>query len=229
MTEARRERTSSTAESLHLPPRNLWLFDPRHETLKPTPHQHGIVDKFALVSLVKSTVEPSYDWASSFSDDHHLQWPDRWYSPVNEDDFNGQLFRNLSERKILVPRIFHNWTHLVTEPAPMPTEEVMREYLESRLIVKSLHDLVGYAKYLSRKSSDKEAMLQFHLEQRFDKFATLFEQARHTPQEFQVIDFNQYRLESLDDMVTISKRLGRHAVKTAPIPVISPRNLTAAA
>lgn len=67
----------SHAPTIHLPPRELWLFDPSTETeLLPTPlDERGLVDMVGLIAVMKTTIAPGYEWTSPFTDEHHLQWP----------------------------------------------------------------------------------------------------------------------------------------------------------
>lgn len=75
-----------------LPPRDVWLHDPKKDGLLETPlNNRGLVDLDALVAGVKSTVDPSYDWTSTFNDVHHLQWYEARYPNVADE--NGVNFR----------------------------------------------------------------------------------------------------------------------------------------
>lgn len=59
MLRTQRERQ----DTLYLPPRDLWLFDPETDGKIPTPlNEYGLVDADELIDTVKSTVDPSYKW-----------------------------------------------------------------------------------------------------------------------------------------------------------------------
>lgn len=195
-----------------LPPRELWLFDPTKESeLLPTPiDTRGLVDMVGLIALMKTTVAPGYDWRSPFVDEHHLQWPDRWYNRGNEN--SPHAFRNLAISKVRVPRIFHNWVHRITEPPSMPAEEVMQYRIDAQRVAISLFQQVKNSKTAARKKHLDDVGFEKLLIQRFDTFAQTFEQAKQTPREFQLIDYENQALRSVEDMVRIGTKLGRFSV-----------------
>ena len=198
----------------HLPPRELWLFDPTQEKeLLPTPiDERGLVDTMGLIALMKSTVAPGYEWDSPFTDVHHLQWPNRWYKEMESQETSPDVFRNLAISKVRVPRVFHNWVHKTTEPPEMPSEEVMEYRIEAQRVALSLFREVKIPKSIARRRGFDDEGLERLLVQRFDAFSNVFEQAKQSPREFQLLDYNQYELRGVDDMVLIGTKLGRFAV-----------------
>src|SRR5215216_6283145 len=113
--------------SLYLPPPDVWLHNPYKSDLIPTPvDERGLVDLRELIKVMKATVAPEYDWRSPFTDDHHLQWPNRWYESIPDSEYNPQRFRGLMISRADTPRVFHVWTHLITEPPPVPDDDIMR-------------------------------------------------------------------------------------------------------
>jgi hypothetical protein len=161
---------------------------------------------------MKTTVEPDYDWHSTFVDIHHLQWPDRWYKRTSDSEWSPHIFRNLAISKLQVPRVFHNWVHRTTEPPEMPSEEVMRYRIEAQRIALSLFREVKHAKTANRRLGMDEEALSLRLTERFDAFASIFEQAKQMPSEFQLLPFENFQLRTTEDMNRIGTKLGRFAV-----------------
>lgn len=202
-----------TPPSTFLPPRELWLHDPVSEGLLPTPtDERGLVDTDALIALMKTTVAPGYDWRSPFTDVHHLQWPDRWYPRDEQSLETPHVFRNLSISKVVVPRIFHNWVHRITEPPVMPDDEVMSYRIDAQRVAVSLFQEVKNSKTAARRTGLDDAGLERLLMRRFDSFSEKFEQAKQIPREFQLLNYERYPLETVEDMLAIGTRLGRFAV-----------------
>lgn len=205
----------SRMPSIHLPPRDLWLFDPTstNELLQTPLDERGLVDPSALIALMKSTVDPEYKWQSSFTDIHHLQWPDAWYertdSPVPD---SPHVFRNLAISKLRVPRVFHNWVHRITEPPPLPSDEVMKYRIEAQSVAIALFRQVRNSKAAVRKQQLGDGALEELLIRRFDAFAETFETAKLTPREFQLINYSQEPLHDTHDMVRIGTKLGRFTI-----------------
>lgn len=198
--------------TMYLPPRRLWLFDPTKEPeLLPTPvDERGLVDMIGLIALMKTTVAPGYDWASPFVDEHHLQWPNRIYE--KGDEYSPHSFRNLAISKVRVPRIFHNWVHRITEPPPVPSEEVMRYRIDVQRVAIALFQEVKNSKTAARRQGLDDEGLEQLLIKRFDSFATHFEAAKQIPKEFQLIDFEHQELQTTADMVRIGTKLGRFSI-----------------
>lgn len=198
----------------HLPPRELWLYDPTAEKeLLPTPlDERGLVDMIGLIALMKSTVAPGYEWDSSFTDVHHLQWPGRWYGSVEVPELSPHSFRNLAISKVRVPRVFHNWVHRTTEPPILPSEEVMHYRIDAQRVAISLFQQVRSSKTAARKRGLDEAGLEQLLIRRFNTFSAVFEEAKQAPREFQLLDYSQYELRDIDDMVRIGTKLGKFAI-----------------
>lgn len=202
--------------SLHLPPRELWLFNPEVDGKLPTPiDERGLVDTPTLINLMKLTVEPGYNWQSQFVDVHHLQWPDRWYPRSNQNEDSPHVFRNLAVSKVIVPRVFHNWIHRTTEPPAMPSEEVMQYRIDAQRVAIALFRSVRSAKTAARRQKLDETQFESLLTQRFDGFASTYETARQMPKEFQLIDYANHELETTADMLRIGTKLGKHAIITS--------------
>ncbi|MFZ1301119.1 MAG: hypothetical protein WAQ27_00870 [Candidatus Microsaccharimonas sp.] len=199
-----------------VPPEELWLHNPRNDGFIPTPlDERGLVDKKKLISAVLATVDSSYDWRSRFADVHHLQWPDRFYSSEvkpGDEDAVPRLFRNLAINKVILPRIFHDRLHYVTEPPPVPDDEVMRYCIDAQRVAISLFRQVSQSKKTVRGRGQGEEELQELLIQQFDTFATKFEEGKAIPQPFQLIDFDNQPLETVQDMVKIGNKLGKYAI-----------------
>jgi len=200
-----------------LPPPETWLHQPSSDLL-PTPvDSRGLVDFDGLVKLMKSTVDPSYDWRASFNDKHHLQWPNRYYRNINSDSLpNPAEFRNLGIGIVKVPRLFHNWVHLITEPPAVPDNEVMMYRIEAQRVALSLFESVKIVKQEGRvRLLSGQALRDYmldELEQRFDEFAENLDEARSQPVEFYPVDYSKLELNEPRDMVVIADRIARQAI-----------------
>lgn len=205
-------------EMLHesLPPLERRLYDPRTDGLIQTPLDYrGLVDAEALVEVVRQTVDPDYDWPSSFSDIHHLQWPNRWYENDRNAQVNPSEFRDLAISKVYVPRVFHNWVHKITEPPPMPKPEVMYYRTEAQRVALALFRTARAGKTVTRIKNISEAKLEHRLIEYFDDFSSQVEVARTMPRDYQLIDFTEYYPRDYDDMFELGARLGRLATRAA--------------
>ena len=134
---------------LSLPPPEVWDFRPHIDEPFPTPiDERGLVDTDALIALVKSTVDPSFTWEPSERPDaHHLYWEHNLYPKIIENNVNPQEFCNLTINQIVIPRMFHNWIHLVTQEPPVPDKEVMGYRIEAyRVVVKLFKNAKQMAK-----------------------------------------------------------------------------------
>ena len=125
-----------------LPPENVWLVDPRDpnfERLATPVDERGLIEISKLVEAVKTTIDQKYKWQGP-NDVHHFYWPEHNYphDDARSRNTSRQVFHNLPIHKGLVPRVFHNWLHSVTEPPEMPDREVMTYRVEAWDVAKYL-------------------------------------------------------------------------------------------
>ncbi len=207
--------------SPHLPPPDLWLYNPYAEGRIPTPvDDRGLVDMTELIKQTKKTVDPSYSWESGYTDIHHLQWPNAEYAYEPYSPANPHTFRNLAISKLRTPRIFHNWIHTITLPPPMPTAEVMRYRIEAQRVVLALARVVNFCETLSLKDEISEAKLKGRLIENFDEFNEVLEDARSVPREFQLINLANYRPNRIEDMFKITSLIGKAATSATVLPYV---------
>lgn len=210
--------------SSHLPPPDLWLHNPYTDGKISTPlDERGLVDLTELIKQTKKTVDPSYDWASDFSDVHHLQWPNADYASEPDNPANPHEFRNLAISKLKVPRNFHNWIHKITEPPPVPSEEVMYYRIEAQRVVIALARVVNVCEMLTQKEEISESKLKERLVESFDEFNQMLETARLVPEEFQLVNLADYRPNEVHDMFKIRTMLGRAGTSATVTPYIRGR------
>ncbi|HET8884602.1 MAG TPA: hypothetical protein VFM68_03980 [Candidatus Saccharimonadales bacterium] len=208
----RRKESSFRPPSPYLPPRDLCLFDPKKDGLLPTPvDERGVVDSQELIHMVKTTVDPSYQWTSPYNDVHHTHWPGNRYKHTPNAEINPNEFRNLATNKLYVPRIFHNWTHKITEPPPVPSDEVMYYQIEAQRVALALFRTVRSSRKLSRLKTISDEELETRLIEQFDSFNDTVETAKKMPPEFQVIDLSNYQPRSYEDMFRLGAELGKTA------------------
>lgn len=128
-------------ENESLPPPDARLFNPRVfvDDRIPTPtDSRGLVDIPQLIADVKETIDPSYQWTGEL-DVHHFYWYASLYPYLKGDsNRNPAFFRNIPVHKGLVPRSFHEWLHIVTEPPPVPEPEVMSYRIEAWMVARDL-------------------------------------------------------------------------------------------
>lgn len=199
-----------------IPHPEVWLYSPRRPLLETPLDDRGLVDFEALVNLVRGTVDPAYDWSSPFNDRHHLQWPRRFYVDAPESKPNPVEFRHLGIGMVRVPRFFHNWTHLITEPPALPSFEVMQYRIDAQRVAVSLFEKVRDIKRNSRaRELGQEAYRVFLSEQLsrgFDDFSRKFDVALHQPVEFQPINYSVVELTKPTDMIHIADKLAKEAI-----------------
>lgn len=196
-----------------LPPRDVWLHNPRLCDRIETPLQPatGIVDLDALVTAVKSTIDPEFDWTSTFNDVHHLQWHSAQYStPL------GRAFREQAQRKTYVPRLFHNWAHVITEVPPVPSEEAMRHSIAAQQSVFNMARTAGLATRLERMIAIPPSKLRARQQQEFEKYMVYFENARLVPEEFSLLAVGEVEARTPDDLPACSRKLGSLALDRIP-------------
>lgn len=115
----------------------------------------GLVDVDELVQRVNGTMVPGYRWSGP-NDRHHLGWTHAKY--IEADALAGDnlatSFRDLSINLIWVPREFHNWTHAVTKDPPVPSRDVMAEYIDEWAMLsgffKSVKDAIATMRLYER-------------------------------------------------------------------------------
>jgi hypothetical protein len=153
-----------------LPPRDVWLFDPYAAANKlETPvDERGLIDPHTLIRAIKSTVEPSYSWPTDQLSVHHLYFHRDWYGYPSAGPY-ARSFRELSVHKVLVPKIFENWVHLITNPADIPSQEVMQSRIESwsisRHLFKSVRSVVNWERRgVARERSIAEGVIELPAE-----------------------------------------------------------------
>ncbi|MDB5161846.1 MAG: hypothetical protein JWM52_354 [Candidatus Saccharibacteria bacterium] len=230
------------APALHLPPRELRYFDLQTSKRIETPLDEatGLVDRDKLMAEILKTVDQSYDWQSAFSDVHHLQWPNRWYDALKKGESpeeltgfisipnnisfprkyydmspEGQRFRNINSNKVVLPRVFHNWLHIVSFPPPVPANETIHDVLEVDTSLTNIHNLVSYSRFLARQYRDANdtyaSAFRKNLDARMDTFGEELDKLQNAPIEFRPTEVTELRMNSTHDMVHIANVLGRYA------------------
>lgn len=206
---------TSKIQSLNLPPPELRLISPEYDGKIETPiDSRGLVDVPELIKQVRATVDPSYRWESQFNDIHHLQWPSKDYGSFLSIDTSPQIFRNLAISKLNAPRSFHNWTHKVTEPPPVPSAESMHYRTEAQRVTLALFKSVRTSKMLMRNKHISKEALQNRLIQNFDEFSLKLELAQSIPTEFRLVDVSNFTPRNTYDLLKIGAKLGK--VATTP-------------
>lgn len=208
-------RDVENVESQHLPPRELWLFDPSTHEKHPTPlDAHGLVDADELIKLVKSAFDPSYVWRlGQLVDRHHLNWRHGNYPNLPEEAVNPHEFCELPSNKILVPRLFHTCIHLMTIEPPVPRREIMQQRILAYKTSKAVYDSASLSTRLTRVSKQPTPNLKDAIERERENFYNVLEKARAVPEEFQLINLSSYNVDSFDDARDLTAKLGAFTVR----------------
>jgi hypothetical protein len=211
------ERLDTTRVS-GLPPRDVWLWDPEIEDKLETPlDERGLVDLDALVGMVRKTVTPSYQWESPFNDIHHLQWEaSRYVGKTNDETQMMRDFRELASRKALVPRIFHNWVHRITEPSSLPSEEVMQYSVDAERVALSLAQQAMMATRITRNKRVSERARFERLKYAFESYTTTVDNARLVPLEYRRVPLEVIDINSPEELPFVARELGRLAIDRVP-------------
>ena len=204
--------------SLHMPPEEVWVHHPDRDGRLPTPiDERNLVNLDALVELVKGTVEPGYEWNSSFFDVHHLHWTAALYTgSSNRDTQELRDFRNLASRKAYVPRQFHNWVHRVTEPSPLPERDVIRYSIDAERVALSLAETAMLASRMQRNPRFSDELRKERLKVQFEQYCTYVDNARLVPEEFQRVPLSLIEIDQPEELPVVARHLGRLALNRIP-------------
>lgn len=194
----------------------LWAPE-KHERLETPLDNLGRVDLDRLVALVKTTVQEGYKWESPFVDVHHLQWPSAYYA-LDQNPVAAE-FRELTRRKAVFPRLFHNWTHAVTLPPPVPSIDVMHSSINAHRAALKLASTARLAVSLMRLKDIPSSKLSARLEEELDNYLLYTEQAREVPPEFQLLKLDDIEAASVEDLIAVNKHFGRIALQHIPLRV----------
>lgn len=202
---------------LHVPPPEVWRFTPGKDEPLPTPmDERGLVDVDRLIGLVQSTIEPEFSWESSARPDaHHLYWEHNRYPGKPDESINPEEFCNLSINQVIVPRMFHNWLHMVTEEPPVPSKESMHYRIEAHNVVRKLlrnaRQSLALAKAPNYTPVDKiRRGYEYHLWQ----FLIEAEEAQKLPTEFQIVNFSELNPSTPDELHELASFLGRSIARS---------------
>lgn len=208
-----REHAATDQATLWLPPRDTWLYDPLTNGPLETPTNNlGLVDLDGLVTMVKSTVSPEFSWLAPRNDIHHLQYYARWYTTDLEREF-----RELYSRKVRASRTFHNWLHVVSNPTPIPCIDVMYESVQAERTKVGLARTAGLAMKVARIPHIPEQKRIQRLEEIYHEYMIHYENARVIPPEFNHLALDELAVESVDDLLSVTKRLGKQALNHIPV------------
>ncbi|MDB5161572.1 MAG: hypothetical protein JWM52_80 [Candidatus Saccharibacteria bacterium] len=214
------ELLPSTQPLVPLPPREFWLYDPFTEGRKVLePDSRGFVDEATLIEAVMSSIDPAYQWMQH-RNLHHLQWSNSRYESLPDAAVNPQKFRELPERKSMLPLDFHQWLHLLTELPDVPSEESMYFAIEARNAVIALGNVVHFSKKTASdyatSPAQRERVYWQMLNASMDTFGQRLDHALSLPSEFQLVDFGSMKFENTHDMIAITRKLALTSVIRTP-------------
>jgi len=203
---------------LWFPPTEVRTWDVDKQGKFDTPvDELGLVDLDALVQLGKITVHDGYDWTSPLNDVHHLQWPAVKYAEATTGDGVVRTFRELVCRKAFIPRRFHNWLHYITVQPALPSQDVMRHAVSAERTARAIATTAQLAMRLTRMPHIPEDKLVKRLEEEFDNYLLYVENAREVPEEFQLLKLAEIEVATIDEMLQMSKPLGKLALDQVPV------------
>lgn len=201
----------ATEKPLHLPPPEVWRFTPGKDTPLPVPvDERGLVDIDRLIELVQSTVEPEFTWQPSEKPDaHHIYWEHNNYPDKPEDSVNPEVFYGLPINQIVIPRMFHNWLHLTTEPPPIPSREAMHHRILAHNVVRNLLRNARQSLALTKASYIREDRLHRGSEYHLWQFLVEVEEAQKLPSEFSLVDLTELDPSTPEELHSLASFLGR--------------------
>lgn len=142
-----------------MPPPDARLVNPFARGFEPFPtptDDRSLVNIDGLITLVKSTVDPAYQWPTE-ANDHHFYWPKATYTDtvVSENPYERlRLFREINVHRGYIPRVFENWLHVITAPPAVPPVEVRQYRIEAWLVARDLFRMARKT-IVSEKNIDK--------------------------------------------------------------------------
>lgn len=182
---AKATRTPSIECLGHLPPRDVWRgINPDNPKKFFAPaDDRGFVIPDATVEMVLGYFDDEYAWPVEWSkdvahilrpDDHHFQWVASNYDPSRYCLRRNQIakvFRNLPDRRGILPRQFHNVIHALTIPPNVPRLRHMERYIRSWQIAQQLFRSANLALMAERQFmlADRDNVLE-NYERRYDQF-----------------------------------------------------------
>ncbi len=131
------------------------------QLILPTYDERGLLLIDDLISSVASTIDPSYKWQGE-TNVHHFYWPDVEYIYQRDGDMydNPSLFRNLPIHKGLLPKTFHAWLHLITEPPIQPDPDIMQYRNEAWVVVKDLYEMARLTVVTEKQTRRRRLQIQ---------------------------------------------------------------------
>ena len=125
-------------ETAYLPPIEFRRLAPGEKIPTPT-DERGLIEIDRLIADLNKTIDPAYEWPKGLSV-HHFYWAGNKYPYVRDvtHAHNPAYFCNLPIHKGLLPRVFENYLHLITEEPPVPDQEVREYRVEAWQVAKDL-------------------------------------------------------------------------------------------
>lgn len=136
-----------------LPDPDAWKINPYKDKIETPIDERGLVKYDELISTLKQTLEPDYEFANELSLDH-IYYDAEWYHSAFAPDC-APRFRELSVHKAIVPRVFENWKHLVMLPPDVPSEEVMELRIESWNVATKLFESICETEVWKRRAEKR--------------------------------------------------------------------------
>lgn len=201
--------------SPNLPPPDAWRFIPGKDEPLPTPlDERGLVDIDALIALVKATVDPQHTWQSDQTTNiHHLYWEQSRYPDTPSESVNPKEFRSTPINQIVIPTVFHNWLHKVTEAPAIPSREVMGYRIEAYRVVQKLLRSARQSMNLTRARYISEERLKRGSQYHLWEFLVEIEEAQKLPKEFHPIDFYDLNPSTPEELHFLTQALEKAVAK----------------
>src|SRR5690606_16719825 len=102
-----------------------------------------------------------------------------------------EVFYGLPINQIVIPRMFHNWLHLTTEPPPIPSREAMHHRILAHNVVRNLLRNARQSLALTKASYIREDRLHRGSEYHLWQFLVEVEEAQKLPSEFSLVDLTE--------------------------------------
>jgi hypothetical protein len=120
-----------------LPPPEVWLDNPYQVWCPTIVDERGIPKPDETLEQVLSLLAPGYRGIKNVNT-NHFAYPDYLYPNLPSSEANPHEYRNQTPLTRLMPIDIHNFLHLMLEPPPRPSKEVMSYSIEAWRVAKRL-------------------------------------------------------------------------------------------
>lgn len=148
----------SLAPLLDLSPHLIEINNRIHgiEPLEVPLDENGIPKRAQFVKMVLGTIATDHYW-TGYLDVHHLAWPGAAYRNLraDQDRYMAMRYRGCATLKVRAPRQLHNYFHKITLEPPVPSHDVMRQWVLEQSQVDRLYDTISLSNLAEANVDDE--------------------------------------------------------------------------